>query len=68
MYILEDNEDVSLLYGQGYDLASVTPDNLCIPFENKINKTPDTSVIRKEPIQEPVNPRKMAKEGTVNDV
>ena len=35
---------------------------------NKIKRTSDTLIIRKEPIREPVNPRKRAKEGTINDV
>ena len=45
--ILKDNENVSVLSIQG---ASVTPDNLRIPHKNKRKETPDTSVIRKEPI------------------
>ena len=54
--------------GQGDDLASVTPENLHIPRKNKRKKTTDTSVIRKEPIGEPVNPRKISKEDAVTDV
>ena len=56
-----DNENVSLLYVQGDDLASIIPDNLCITHKNKRRKTSDTSVIRKHYIQEPVNPRKSSK-------
>ena len=52
---------------QGDDLAGITPDILCIPRRNKI-KHSDTSIIRKEPIQEPFNPSKSAKEGTLTDV
>ena len=58
--IHKDNEKISLLYGKLYYLASVTLYILCIPYKNKIKKTPDTSVIRKEPIGELVNPRKKA--------
>ena len=54
------------LYGD--DLSGITPDILCIPCKNKINKYPDTLIIRKQPIQEPVNPRKRAKENTLTDV
>ena len=53
---------------QGDDLASTSPDNLRIPCKNKRKKTPDTSVIRKEPIVVPVNPSKKAKEDTITDV
>ena len=66
--ILKDNENVSLLSEQVHDLESVTPDNVCIPCKNKIKKTPDTSVKRKEPIVEPVNPSKISKYDTVTDV
>ena len=45
--IIRDNKYVSGFSGQGDDLAGITPDNLCIPSKNKINKTPDTLVIRK---------------------
>ena len=53
---------------QGESLSSETPDTLCIPCKNKRKKTPDTSIIRKQPIQEPVNPRKRAKEITLTDI
>ena len=56
------------MYGHGESLPSVTPDILCVPRKNKINKTPDTFIVRKEVIKEPVNPRKMAKEITLTDV
>ena len=52
---------VSDLYGQGECLSRKTPDTLHIPLKNKRKKTPDTSIIRKQHIQEPVNPRKRAK-------
>ena len=42
-------------------LSNETPDTLRIPRNNKRKKTPDTLIIRKQPIQEPVNPRKRAK-------
>ena len=54
----KDNFSVYVLSGQGASLSSVIPDIICIPGKNKRNKTPDTSIIRKEPIQEPFNPRK----------
>ena len=49
-------------------LSSVTSDQQRIPRKNKINKTSDTSVIRKEPIQEPVNPKKRAKDDTITNI
>ena len=54
--------------GQGKSLASLTPNNISIPCKNKIKKNPDTSVIRKEPIGDIFNPRKMAKEDNVTYV
>ena len=48
--------------GHGESLSSVKPDILPIPCRNKIKETTDTSIIRKEPIKDPVNPRKRAKE------
>ena len=66
--ILKDSLKDSLLSRQGDDLASVIPENLHIPRKNKRSKTTDTSVIRKEPIVEPVNPRKISKEDAVTDV
>ena len=54
--------------GQVESLSSETPYTLCIPSKNKIDKTTDTPIIRKHPIQEPVNPRKRAKENTLTDV
>ena len=56
------------MYGQGDDLSSATPDNICIPRKNKRKKIPDTLVIKKLPNGEQVNPRKRAKEDTVTDV
>ena len=46
-------------------LSSVTPDQQRIPRENKRNKTSDTLIMRKETIQEPVNPSKSEKEDTI---
>ena len=54
--------------GQRESLASVTPDNIFIPSKNKINKTLDTSFIRKKPIGDTVNPREREKQDTVTDV
>ena len=59
---------VSVLSGQGESLSSVTPDNLRIPRKNKGKKTPENSVIRKEPIVYKANPRKRAKQYNVTDV
>ena len=42
-----ENLSVSVLYGQGEILASVTPYQQRIPRKNKINKTPASSVLRK---------------------
>ena len=39
----------------GESLSSVTTDTLCITCKNKRKKTPDTSIIRKQPIKKPVN-------------
>ena len=63
--IQRDNLSVSILYGQGESLSSVTSYNIFIPSKNKRKKTPDTSVIRKEPIGDTVNPRKRTKGDTV---
>ena len=52
---------VSGLSGLGESLSSETPYTLRISCKNKIKKTPDTSIIRKNPIKEPFNPREMAK-------
>ena len=49
------NLSVSIFSGLGESVSSETPDNLCIYRENKIKKTPDTLIIRKNPIKEPVN-------------
>ena len=62
------NLSVSVLSGQGESLASVTPYQQRITRNNKRKETPYTSVIRKEPIRDTVNPRKISKEGTVTDV
>ena len=54
--------------GQGEYLAGITPYTISIPCKNKRRKTPDTLIIRKEPIREPVNPRKREKEDIITDV
>ena len=59
--IVKNNKYLSGFSIHEDDLAGITPDILCIPRQNKIIKTPDTLIIRKEHIQEPVNPRKRAK-------
>ena len=52
------NKNVSDFFRQGKSLASVTPDNIRIPSKNKKKKTPESLVIRKEPIITTVNSRK----------
>ena len=47
IHIQEDNLSVSIFYGQGKSLSSVTPDYICITLKNKNKKTPDTLIIRK---------------------
>ena len=54
--------------GQGESLSIITPYILSIYRKNIGKKNPDTSIIRKQHIQEPVNPRKRAKENTLTDV
>ena len=49
--ILKENKDISDLSGQGDYLAGITPDIIRIPHKNKRQKTPGTSIIRKEPIR-----------------
>ena len=66
--IYKYNKYVYYSYRQGESLVSVTPDQQRIPCKNKINKTPYSSVIRKEPIEDTVNPRKISKEDTVTDL
>ena len=61
IHIHKDNLGVFGLYGKGESLSSKTPDTLCINRKNKIQKTTDTSIIRKQPIQEPVKPSKREK-------
>ena len=56
------------MYLQGYNFAVIKPYILCIRNKNKRKITPDTSIIRKQHIQEPVNPRKGEKEDTITDV
>ena len=59
--IQKDNLSVSGFSLKGESLSCETPDTLRIPLRNKRKKTPDTSIIRKQPIQEPFNPRKREK-------
>ena len=47
--------------GQEESLSSAKPDNISTTRMNKINKTPDTSVIIKEHIGDTFNPRKIPK-------
>ena len=56
-----DNLSVSIFSGQGESLSSVSTDILRITRKNKRNNTSYTSIIIKQPIKEPVNPRKRAK-------
>ena len=54
--------------GHGESLSIVTPDQQRITGNNKRKKTSDTLIMRKEPMKEPVNPRKKVKEYTIPDV
>ena len=54
--------------GQGEILSSETTDTIHISFKNKRKKTPKTLIIRKQTIQEAVNPRKRLKGNNLNDV
>ena len=68
IHIHKENLSVSIFSGKGESVSSVTLDNLFITCNNKGKKNPDTLIIRKQPIQEPVNTRKMAKENNLTDV
>ena len=57
----KDNKDVSSLFRQGESWASVTPYQQFITRKNKRKKTPDISVIIKEPIGDTVNSIKISK-------
>ena len=48
--------------GLGSCLAIITPDQKHIPRKYNIKETPAVSIIRKEPIQETVNPIKISQE------
>ena len=48
--------------GQRETLSYVTPEILLIYSKNKRRKNTDTSIIRKQPIKEPINPSKKVKE------
>ena len=50
MHIHKDNLSVYDLSGKGESLSSETPDTLCILCKKKRKKTPDTLIIRKQPI------------------
>ena len=64
----KDNLSVSGLSEQWERLSIETPDTLHINRNNKRRKPPETSIIIKQPIQEPVNPRKRSKENNLTDV
>ena len=66
--ICKDNISASIFSGHGESLSIVTPDTLGTPRKNKRKKTSDTSIIIKQPIKEPANPRKRAEEITLTDV
>ena len=59
---------IYIFSGHRESLASVKPDQQRIPRKNKRNKTPDIFIMRKETLQEPVNPSKRSKEYTITDV
>ena len=59
---------ISVFFGHGESLSSVTKDQQHIPSNNKRKKTSDTLIIIKYFIQEIVNPRKRAKEDNITDV
>ena len=54
--------------GHGEILSSVTPDQKHILRKNKVKKTSDTLIMRKDPIQELVNPWKREREDNIPDV
>ena len=56
----KENLDLSVLSVLGLNLASVTPYQKWIPSKNKRKETPAALIIRKEPIQETVNPRNIS--------
>ena len=68
IYIFKNNSILSVFSGKGESLSSVTSDQQLIPCKNARNKTSDTLIMRKDPIQEPVNPSKRAKEDNIPDV
>ena len=59
--IHRDNLSIYVLSGHGKSLSSATLDILCIYRKNKRKKTPDNSIIRKQHIKEPFNPRNREK-------
>ena len=64
----KENFSVYVLSGQGESLSSVSPYIICNTRKTKRKKTPNTLMIRKQPIQEPVNPKKREKHDTITDV
>ena len=67
VYFQKENLSVYVLSGQGESLSSVTPDQKLISRNNERKKTPSSYVLRKEPIGDTVNPRKISQEDTVID-
>ena len=57
--------DISVLSVLESSLASVKPDQKYIPWKNKIKEAPNVSILRKETIQETVNPRKISQGGSL---
>ena len=56
---------MSVLFEHGESLSGVTPYQQFIPRKNKRKKTPAILVLRKEPIRDTVNLRKISQEDTV---
>ena len=56
IYVCNDNLSISVLSGHGESLSSVTQDQKRITCNNNKKKTSDTLIMRKETIQEPLNP------------
>ena len=66
--IRNDNFGISVLSGHMESLSSVIPYQQRIPRKNKIKKTSDALITRKETIQEPISPSKRSKYDTIPDV
>ena len=56
----KDNLHIFVFTGLGSSLESFAPDQKRIPRINKSKETPDVLIIRKDLIQEIVNPRKIS--------